>query len=113
MVEAVAKAGTLSIVGVYSPAVKNFPLGDFMEKNLKLNAGNCNHRKYIPHLLNLVKSGTLDPLKFITKQEPLTSAIEAYKEFDRRESGWLKVELEPRAHTRPPAPPHHEQHARH
>lgn len=95
MVDCVAKAGTLSIIGVYSSQVRNFPIGDFMNKNLKLNAGNCNHRRYIPELLSLVRSGTIDPLKFITKQDSLVSAIDAYLEFDRREAGWLKVQLDP------------------
>ena len=30
-----------------------------------------------------------------SQTEPLTSAIEAYKAFDQRQPGWLKVELEP------------------
>ena len=30
-----------------------------------------------------------------SQTEPLTSAIEAYKPFDQRQPGWLKVELEP------------------
>jgi threonine dehydrogenase-like Zn-dependent dehydrogenase len=29
--------------------------------------------------------------------EPLTSVIEAYKAFDQRQAGWIKVELEPAA----------------
>jgi threonine dehydrogenase-like Zn-dependent dehydrogenase len=33
----------------------------------------------------------------LTQTEPLVDAIEAYKAFDRRESGWVKVELRPGA----------------
>jgi len=33
----------------------------------------------------------------LTKVEPLLSAIDAYKHFDRHEPGWLKVELVPQA----------------
>ena len=36
----------------------------------------------------------------LTQTEPLTDAIEAYKAFDRRESGWVKVELVPAAEER-------------
>jgi threonine dehydrogenase-like Zn-dependent dehydrogenase len=32
--------------------------------------------------------------------EPLTDAIEAYRAFDRRESGWIKVELKPNSKER-------------
>jgi threonine dehydrogenase-like Zn-dependent dehydrogenase len=45
-VETVAKAGTISIIGVYSEKVKGFPIGNAMEKNLTIKMGNCNHRRY-------------------------------------------------------------------
>jgi threonine dehydrogenase-like Zn-dependent dehydrogenase len=51
------------------------------------------HRKYIPHLVDLVASGAFDPAQVITKTEPMRDAISAYKEFDQRHAGWLKVEL--------------------
>jgi threonine dehydrogenase-like Zn-dependent dehydrogenase len=57
--------------------------------------GNCNHRKYIPKLLELVQTGSVDPTRVLTQREPLTSAIDAYKAFDARKPGWLKVELTP------------------
>ncbi|PCC67810.1 Threonine dehydrogenase [Nannocystis exedens] len=94
-VEALAKAGTLSIVGVYPQTARFFPIGQAMNKNLTVKMGNCHHRKYIPKLLDLVKSGTVDPLQFITRVEPLTDVIAAYKAFDLRRPGWLKVELRP------------------
>jgi len=95
-VEALAKAGTLAIIGVYPPAAKVFPIGEAMNKNLTMNMGNCNHRKYIPDLVELVRTGAIDPTAILTKVEPLTEAIEAYKAFDKREPGWLKVELLPK-----------------
>jgi threonine dehydrogenase-like Zn-dependent dehydrogenase len=94
-IDSVAKAGTLSIVGVYSEQLQSFPIGKAMGKNLAVNMGNCHHRKYIPRLLRLIASGQVDPTKVLTKQEDLISAIEAYESFDRRETGWLKVELVP------------------
>ena len=93
-VEAVAKAGTISIIGVYG-SMDSFPIGNAMEKNLTLMMGNCNHRRYIPHLVELVRTGGLDPAEILTQREPMTSVIEAYKAFDKREPGWVKVKLEP------------------
>lgn len=93
-VEAVAKAGTISIIGVYG-SMDSFPIGNAMEKNLTLMMGNCNHRRYIPHLVELVRTGGLDPAEILTQREPMTSVIEAYKAFDKREPGWVKVMLEP------------------
>jgi len=96
-VEALAKAGTLSIVGVYGDMVKTFPIGMAMEKNLTIKMGNCNHRKYIPKLLELVRSGIVDPTEVLTQVEPMSDVIEAYKQFDKRTPGWVKVMLEPTA----------------
>jgi threonine dehydrogenase-like Zn-dependent dehydrogenase len=96
-VEALAKAGTLSIIGVYPPSLRSFPIGAAMNKNLTMNMGNCNHRRYIPHLVDLVRAGVVDPVKLLTQREPLGSAIDAYKAFDARQAGWLKVELQPAA----------------
>src|SRR5687767_13848817 len=93
-VEALAKAGTLSIIGVY-PGPLGFPLGEAVEKNLTIQMGTCNHRRYIPMLVNLVRRGEVYPEQVLTKWEPLTSALEAYEAFDRRRPGWIKVELEP------------------
>jgi threonine dehydrogenase-like Zn-dependent dehydrogenase len=94
-VKGLAKAGTLSIIGVYPQTDRFFPIGEAMNKNLTLNMGNCNHRKYIPMLIERVREGAIDPLEILTQQQSLTSAIEAYKAFDRREPGWVKVELMP------------------
>jgi threonine dehydrogenase-like Zn-dependent dehydrogenase len=94
-VECLAKAGTLAIVGVYPETVRSFPIGTAMLKNLTLKMGNCNHRKYIPMLLELVERGSIDPAKILTKVEPFGSAIEAYQAFDRRQQGWMKVEIVP------------------
>jgi threonine dehydrogenase-like Zn-dependent dehydrogenase len=92
-VEMLAKAGTHSIVGVYGEA-EFYPIGAAMEKNLTVKMGNCNHRRYIPRLVDLVASGAFDPAQVLTKVEPVTDAIAAYEEFDRRQPGWLKVALD-------------------
>lgn len=96
-IQALAKAGTLSIIGVYPPAAQSFPIGMAMNKNLTINMGNCNHRKYIPRLVDLVQSDTINPTKILTQVEPLTAVIDAYKAFDQRQAGWIKVELVPGA----------------
>ncbi|GAA2274902.1 zinc-dependent alcohol dehydrogenase [Glycomyces scopariae] len=93
-VESVAKAGSIGVIGVYPAGFSSFPIGDAMNKNLTVKMGNCNHRRYIPDLLDLVHTGTVDPTAFITRHEPPTSAIAAYESFDRREDGWLKTVLD-------------------
>ena len=92
-VDGLAKAGTLSIIGVYPETARTFPIGKAMFKNLTLRMGNCNHRKYIPHLVELVRTGVVDPTKVLTQHDELSNAIDAYERFDRREHGWMKVAL--------------------
>jgi threonine dehydrogenase-like Zn-dependent dehydrogenase len=94
-VQAVDKAGTISIIGVYPPTMDRFPIGEAMNRNLTMNMGNCHHRRYIPHLIDLVRGGVVDPAMVLTQHEPVADAIEAYRAFDERQPGWLKVELQP------------------
>jgi threonine dehydrogenase-like Zn-dependent dehydrogenase len=92
-VEALCKAGQMAIIGVYPPTDRVFPIGKAMNKNLTIKTGNCNHRRYYATLIDLVRSGAVDPVNILTKVEPMQSAIEAYEAFDRRDPGWIKVEL--------------------
>ena len=96
-VESVAKAGTIGIIGVYPPTMQHYPIGQAMNKNLTLKMGNCNHRRYIPALVDLVEAGAVRPTKILTQREPLTDVIAAYEAFDTRQPGWVKVELIPSA----------------
>jgi threonine dehydrogenase-like Zn-dependent dehydrogenase len=93
-VEAVAKAGTIGIIGVYPPQMTSYPIGMAMNKNLTVKMGNCNHRRYLPRLLDLVRTGAIDPSSMLTQTEELPSALDAYKTFDKRESGWTKVSFD-------------------
>lgn len=93
--QSVAKAGTLSVIGVYPMTSHFFPWGEAMNRNMTIKAGNCPHRRYLPHLVELVSSGAVDPLPVLSHEMPFESALEAYKKFDQRDEGWIKVELHP------------------
>jgi threonine dehydrogenase-like Zn-dependent dehydrogenase len=92
-VQALAKAGTLSIIGVYPPTDPFFPIGTAMKKNLTIRMGNCNYCKYVPALVEMVRRGKIDPSKILTQCESMGNAIDAFKAFDERQPGWIKVEL--------------------
>jgi threonine dehydrogenase-like Zn-dependent dehydrogenase len=94
-VESVAKAGTIGIIGVYPENMRFFPIGRAMNKNVSIHMGNCHHRKYIPALMQIVSGGTIRPETIITQDQPLVSAIDAYRMFDEKRAGWMKVELRP------------------
>jgi threonine dehydrogenase-like Zn-dependent dehydrogenase len=98
-VEGVAKAGTIGIIGVYPPTMERYPIGAAMNKNLTLKMGNCNHRRYIPKLVEMTRAGLVEPATVLTQLEEIVDVESAYEAFDRRESGWIKVELVPQAET--------------
>ena len=94
-VQAVAKAGTVGIIGVYPPSAEAFPIGEAMNRNLTIRAGNCNHRRYLPDLIDVVASGRMSLWENLTQELPLgDDVIDAYATFDRREPGWVKVALD-------------------
>src|SRR6185437_4044617 len=75
-VECVAKAGSIGIIGVYPETAQVFPIGKAMNKNITVRMGNCNHRKYIPRLIDSVRTGVLDPSKILSQHVPLNSVID-------------------------------------
>lgn len=88
---AVAKAGSIGVIGVYPPTFDAFPVGEMTNRNLTVQGGNCNHRRYVPGLLSLVARGGLDPTAFITQHATPATAVDAYRCFDSRGDGWLKT----------------------
>ena len=92
-VASVAKYGRIGIIGVYGPTAEHYPIGEAMLKNLTVRMGNCDHHSVTPPLIDMVAAGQFDPTALITEHEPITDAIGAYQAFDRREPGWIKVEL--------------------
>jgi threonine dehydrogenase-like Zn-dependent dehydrogenase len=92
-VQAIEKTGIISIIGVYTPLLEVFPLGAAMEKNVTVTMGNCNHRAYFPLLLDWVQEEKIDLVPFMTQTMPFDEIVEAYKHFDKRDDGWLKIAL--------------------
>jgi threonine dehydrogenase-like Zn-dependent dehydrogenase len=94
-IEMVAKAGHISIVGLYPEGFKEFDLGKAFGKNVTIRMGDCPHRRYLPKLVRMVATGMLRPSRILSKRLPFGDAVDAYKAFDKHEEGWLKVELLP------------------
>ena len=94
-VTALAKAGTLSILGVYPQSDQFFPIGEAMNKNITMRMGNANHKKYVQSLVELVRKGGLKPEQVLSEEEPMRDVIKAYETFDDQQKGWIKVELDP------------------
>ncbi len=98
-VESVRYSGVVSIVGVYPQTAKFFPIGLAMNKSLTIRGANCSHRKYMTKLLEIVEKGDFRPSSILTVTDGFTDAISCYENFDKRCSGWVKVELIPNQST--------------
>ncbi|HEY8368523.1 MAG TPA: zinc-dependent alcohol dehydrogenase [Thermodesulfobacteriota bacterium] len=94
-IHATRKGGHVSIVGVYGPPFNLVPIGTAMNKNLTLRMGQCNVRRYVPHLLEHIRAGRVDAKAIITHRFPLDQAPEAYRLFERKEDGCVKCVLLP------------------
>jgi threonine dehydrogenase-like Zn-dependent dehydrogenase len=96
-IHCVRHGGRISIVGVYGPPANLVPIGVAMNKGLTLRMGQCNVRRYMPRLLELIKAGEIDPTAIITHRLPLDDAPEAYAMFAAKRDGCIKVVLDPAA----------------
>jgi threonine dehydrogenase-like Zn-dependent dehydrogenase len=94
-IQACAKAGTVSIPGVYGGFLDKIPLGAAFSKGLTLKMGQTHVQRYMHHLLELVEDGAIDPGFVITHRFALDDAPQAYALFKEKEDGCVKVVLKP------------------
>ena len=92
-IESVRGGGTISMVGVPSAVIGDFPYLKMWIKSLTFRAGWCNVQAYMRPLLDLIAAGRLQPEKIISHRMKLDEAEEAYRMFDAREA--TKIVLTP------------------
>jgi alcohol dehydrogenase len=92
-INVVRGGGTISMVGVPSAVLGDFPYLRMWLKSLTFRAGWCNVQLYMRPLLDLIGSGRLHPEKIISHRMKLEEAEEAYRMFDAREA--TKIVLTP------------------
>lgn len=92
--QTVAKGGTIQLVGLYALRYNQFPLGDLFARNVTLKMGQAPVIHYMPELYGLLKSGRLNT-DIYTHTFPLSEAPLAYRTFDKKLDGCLKVLLNP------------------
>jgi threonine dehydrogenase-like Zn-dependent dehydrogenase len=98
-VHATRKGGTVSVVGVYGPPFAAFDFGTAMNKQQTIRTGQCPVKRYMPHLLEHVRAGRIDPKPIFTHRLPLDQAPEGYRTFARKLDGCIKVALLPHGAT--------------
>jgi threonine dehydrogenase-like Zn-dependent dehydrogenase len=96
-IDAVRRGGTVSLSGVYGGTASPMPLLMMFDKQIQTRMGQCNVRRWTDELLPLVEEPS-DPLGVMdlkTHEVPLEEAPNAYKIFQKKQDGCIKVVLKP------------------
>ena len=89
----VRRRGTVSVIGVQQSRRFAFPLERAFAAGLTFRIGTCSVPEELPVLFPLVQSGRLTPERYISHRMPLSQGAEAYRLFDERAHGALKMVL--------------------
>ena len=95
-IDIVRRGGTISLVGVYGGMSDPLPMLTLFDKQIQLRMGQANVRRWVPEIMPLLLDG--DPLGvdgFASHHLPLSAAPEAYKKFQKKDDGFVKVLLQP------------------
>lgn len=95
--DAVRRGGTVSIAGVYGGAMDPFPMMQLFDKQVSIRMGQANVRAWTDDLMPFLENDE-DPLgvdSFATHHLPLSEAPEAYKSFQEKSDGMVKVVFKP------------------
>src|SRR5690606_11884582 len=93
--EAVRRGGVVSVVGVYGTNFDNWPWGQFFDKGLRLQTGQCPVHNYVDECIDLVSTGKVKLHDIITHELPLDEVAHAYEIFNKKEDNCVKVVLKP------------------
>lgn len=89
------KGGNVSVPGVYGGLSDKIPMGAIVNKGLTIRSGQTHVHRYLPNLLERIQQGQIDPSFVITHTLPLSQAPYAYRIFNEKQDGCIKVLLKP------------------
>ncbi len=95
-IDLVRRGGTISLSGVYGGASDPLPMLRIFDKQIQLRMGQANVHRWVDDLLPLL--GDDDPLGvdgFATHHLPLDEGADAYRMFQEKSDGAVKVLLRP------------------
>ena len=95
-IDIVRRGGTVSLIGVYGGAADPMPMLTLFDKQIQLRMGQCNVKKWVDDIMPLLTDG--DPLgvdTFATHRLSLDEAPDAYRNFQEKKDGHIKVQLKP------------------
>jgi glutathione-independent formaldehyde dehydrogenase len=103
----VSPGGRLGIIGVFleeDPGAGGelerqghlpVPWGTLFKKDIAIGMGRDQDERYNGRLRDLIVTGRLKPSEIVSHRLPLDDAPDAYRRFDARQDGYLKVILNP------------------
>ncbi|HEX2506677.1 MAG TPA: zinc-dependent alcohol dehydrogenase [Miltoncostaeaceae bacterium] len=95
-IDIVRRGGTISVIGVYGGMADPLPMLRLFDKQVQLRMGQANVKRWVPEIMPLLLDG--DPLGtegFATHKVPLDRAPDAYRTFQRKEDGAVKILFRP------------------
>jgi glutathione-independent formaldehyde dehydrogenase len=107
LAQLVNPTGRIAIVGVFppsdplgpDPAEKTghltVPWATFFKKGISIGLGRDQDKRYDTMLRNMIVEGRASPGQIVSHRLPLSEAPAAYRHFDAREDGYIKVVLDP------------------
>lgn len=96
-IHSVRRAGTLSLSGVYGGMADPMPMMEMFDKGITMRMGQCHVRHWTDELLEIASrpEDVLGLESLATHHVSLDDAPEAYKMFQEKKDGCLKVVLKP------------------
>jgi threonine dehydrogenase-like Zn-dependent dehydrogenase len=95
-IDMVRRGGTISLIGVYGGMADPLPMMTLFDKQVQLRMGQANVKRWVDDILPLL--GDDDPLgvdDFATHHLPLEDAPAAYRAFQQKQDGMVKVVFRP------------------
>jgi threonine dehydrogenase-like Zn-dependent dehydrogenase len=96
-VDLVRRGSTISLAGVYGGMTDPLPMLKLFDKQIQIRMGQANVKRWIDDIMPLL-TGDDDPLGvdgFATHRVPLAEAPAAYKMFQEKSDGAVKILLRP------------------
>lgn len=96
-IDAVRRAGTVSLSGVYGGQADPLPMMDMFDKGIRMTMGQCHVRQWTDELSEILfqDEDVFGVEQLATHRLGLSQAAEAYEMFQKKQDGCIKVVLDP------------------
>lgn len=95
MIHATRRGGSASILGVFATNYDNFPLGPWLDKGLRIWAGQAPVHNYIDELIQMIEGGKIRTDDIITHTLRLDDVAKGYEIFSKKQDNCVKVVMKP------------------